>query len=201
MYRLKDCPRCGRGDLAQQEDLDGTYMACIQCGYHMESQLAAHAVSGRYSMQSVVHDSRPAVLLVGYSTHVRQLRRMAETMGYTAFTVRNAVEALNALKSYEPQLVVVDDEADSNVEGIVAHLRRRRPEIAVAILTGWWCVREERYVQIADYIIHKPLRRSEVDNLMRHGCSVGMLSPIVNGQALVRGPDEDTCAAGWLCTL
>lgn len=186
MYRLKDCPRCGRGDLARQEDLDGTYMACIQCGYHMEFQLAAHAVSGRYSMQSVAHDSGLAVLLVGYSKYIRQLRRMVEAMGYTAFTVRNAVEALNALKSYEPRLVVVDDEADFNVEAIVAHLRRRRPEIAVAIMTGWWCVREERYVQIADYIIHKPLRRSEVDYLMRNGCSVDMLGPIVNGQALVR---------------
>ena len=32
MYWLKACPRC-RGDLHEESDFFGTYVACIQCGY------------------------------------------------------------------------------------------------------------------------------------------------------------------------
>jgi hypothetical protein len=32
MYWLKACPRC-RGDLHEEEDIYGVYVACIQCGY------------------------------------------------------------------------------------------------------------------------------------------------------------------------
>jgi len=32
MYWLKACPRC-RGDLHQESDFYGPYVACIQCGY------------------------------------------------------------------------------------------------------------------------------------------------------------------------
>ena len=32
MYWLKACPRC-RGDPHEESDFFGTYVACIQCGY------------------------------------------------------------------------------------------------------------------------------------------------------------------------
>ncbi len=32
MYWLKACPRCG-GDLHEEQDHYGVYVACIQCGY------------------------------------------------------------------------------------------------------------------------------------------------------------------------
>ena len=31
-YWLKQCPRC-RGDLRQESDIYGLYIACVQCGY------------------------------------------------------------------------------------------------------------------------------------------------------------------------
>ena len=31
-YWLKQCPRC-RGDLRQESDIYGVYVACVQCGY------------------------------------------------------------------------------------------------------------------------------------------------------------------------
>jgi len=31
-YWLKSCRRCG-GDLRQESDIYGTYIACVQCGY------------------------------------------------------------------------------------------------------------------------------------------------------------------------
>lgn len=32
MYWLKACPRC-LGDLREEKDVHGLYVACIQCGY------------------------------------------------------------------------------------------------------------------------------------------------------------------------
>jgi len=31
-YWLKQCPRC-QGDLRQESDIYGVYVACVQCGY------------------------------------------------------------------------------------------------------------------------------------------------------------------------
>lgn len=32
----KACPRCGFGDLALEEDLDGVHYKCLQCGAEVE---------------------------------------------------------------------------------------------------------------------------------------------------------------------
>jgi len=37
MYWLKACPRC-RGDLHEERDFYGQYVACIQCGYVLDSR-------------------------------------------------------------------------------------------------------------------------------------------------------------------
>ena len=34
MVWLKSCPRCN-GDLTENEDLHGHYVACVQCGYYL----------------------------------------------------------------------------------------------------------------------------------------------------------------------
>ncbi len=35
MWNFKSCPRC-RGDVFVDEDLDRTYLKCLQCGYERE---------------------------------------------------------------------------------------------------------------------------------------------------------------------
>lgn len=35
MWRYKSCPRC-RGDVFIDEDIDRTYIKCLQCGYEKE---------------------------------------------------------------------------------------------------------------------------------------------------------------------
>ena len=37
MYWLKACPRC-YGDLHEERDFYGVYLACIQCGYVLASE-------------------------------------------------------------------------------------------------------------------------------------------------------------------
>jgi len=37
MYWLKACPRC-HGDLHEETDFYGPYVACIQCGYVLDSR-------------------------------------------------------------------------------------------------------------------------------------------------------------------
>ena len=32
-YWLKKCPRCRQGDLLEDRDRYGRYLACVQCGY------------------------------------------------------------------------------------------------------------------------------------------------------------------------
>jgi Zn ribbon nucleic-acid-binding protein len=35
MLWLKSCPRCQRGDLHENSDIHGPYVACLQCGYYL----------------------------------------------------------------------------------------------------------------------------------------------------------------------
>ena len=35
MWKYKSCPRC-KGDIFIDEDLDGIYIKCLQCGYERE---------------------------------------------------------------------------------------------------------------------------------------------------------------------
>jgi len=56
MYWLKACPRC-RGDLHEEGDIYGVYVACIQCGYVLrddeESILRATASLEREAVSPV----------------------------------------------------------------------------------------------------------------------------------------------------
>ncbi len=35
MWKYKSCPRC-QGDIFIDEDIDGNYIKCLQCGYEKE---------------------------------------------------------------------------------------------------------------------------------------------------------------------
>jgi Zn ribbon nucleic-acid-binding protein len=37
-YWLKQCPRCQKGDLREERDTFGTYVACVQCGYALRAE-------------------------------------------------------------------------------------------------------------------------------------------------------------------
>ena len=36
-YWLKECPRC-HGDLREESDIHGKYVACVQCGYILRAE-------------------------------------------------------------------------------------------------------------------------------------------------------------------
>ena len=46
MFWLKGCGRCG-GDAYVGEDLDGKYLACMQCGHHLSYSETMRLVGGR----------------------------------------------------------------------------------------------------------------------------------------------------------
>jgi DNA-directed RNA polymerase subunit M/transcription elongation factor TFIIS len=53
MFWLKHCPRCA-GDLYQEQDIDGSYIACLQCGYHSSAtDETSPRMLPRQDMQSV----------------------------------------------------------------------------------------------------------------------------------------------------
>ncbi|MBN1191379.1 MAG: hypothetical protein JXA46_16605 [Dehalococcoidales bacterium] len=44
MWRYKGCPRC-HGDIFIEEDVDASYLKCLQCGY--EKALNTEVIHGR----------------------------------------------------------------------------------------------------------------------------------------------------------
>jgi ribosomal protein S27AE len=53
MWNFKSCPRC-RGDVFVDEDMDRTYVKCLQCGYEQElTKTAPKPVSWRKEKSGV----------------------------------------------------------------------------------------------------------------------------------------------------
>jgi hypothetical protein len=55
MWKFKGCPRC-HGDVFVDEDIDKTYVKCLQCGYEREMEKAS--VAGDYSRSKEKAGSR-----------------------------------------------------------------------------------------------------------------------------------------------
>jgi hypothetical protein len=46
-FWLKACPRCITGDLREENDAYGAYLACVQCGHVLTPEQEAELVAGR----------------------------------------------------------------------------------------------------------------------------------------------------------
>lgn len=57
MIMAKSCPKCG-GDVYQERDAYGPYLACVQCGYYLTQ---AEEAALRYGRPLVVRHVKDAV--------------------------------------------------------------------------------------------------------------------------------------------
>lgn len=66
MIWLKSCPRCNEGDLYEERDLYGRFLACLQCGYYLteaEEVVLRYRSACRQAALAEKSDSRKAPAL------------------------------------------------------------------------------------------------------------------------------------------
>ncbi|HSP56140.1 MAG TPA: lysine biosynthesis protein LysW [Dehalococcoidia bacterium] len=54
-YWLKNCPRC-HGDLREESDVYGAYIACVQCGYILRAEEEERLVAAVRLEPAPIHE-------------------------------------------------------------------------------------------------------------------------------------------------
>ncbi len=116
----------------------------------------------------------------------RELRDCADCS--VPLDVQPTIEAASSAGSASYQWVTVDLDGAAAPSEAVRLARRSWPDAHVAVLSCWWSERDTVARDLADLVIHKPLRSTELRALLR--------SPDTAGPAADAPPDTARAAAG-----
>jgi CheY-like chemotaxis protein len=113
--------------------------------------------------QILIVDDEPVWLKV--------LGQLLQTKGYTVKEAASGADALNALKSYEPDLILLDVRMpDMNGFDLLDHIKKlpklaSRPVVFVSAMDDFHAKKVARELGAADYIL-KPIDETEVNNVL-----------------------------------
>ncbi|MBI2620350.1 MAG: response regulator [Ignavibacteriales bacterium] len=102
---------------------------------------------------------------------LRVLKKMLETKGYTVREAGSGADALNTLKSYEPDLILLDVRMpDMNGFDLLDHIRKLprmagKPVIFVSAMDDFHAKKVARDLGASDYIL-KPIDEREVNSVL-----------------------------------
>ncbi|MEX1138311.1 MAG: response regulator [Bacteroidota bacterium] len=113
--------------------------------------------------QILIVDDEPVWLKV--------LGHLLETKGYTVKKAASGADALNTLKSYEPDLILLDVRMpDMNGFDLLDHIKKlpklaSKPVVFVSAMDDFHAKKVARELGAADYIL-KPIDETEVNNVL-----------------------------------
>ncbi|MEX2189604.1 MAG: response regulator [Bacteroidota bacterium] len=113
--------------------------------------------------QILIVDDEPVWLKV--------LGHLLETKGYTVKEAASGADALNTLKSYEPDLILLDVRMpDMNGFDLLDHIKKlpklaSKPVVFVSAMDDFHAKKVARELGAADYIL-KPIDETEVNNVL-----------------------------------
>jgi len=113
--------------------------------------------------QILIVDDEPVWLKV--------LGQLLQTKGYTVREAASGADALNTLKSYEPDLILLDVRMpDMNGFDLLDHIKKlpklaTKPVVFVSAMDDFHAKKVARELGAADYIL-KPIDETEVNNVL-----------------------------------
>lgn len=102
---------------------------------------------------------------------LRVLTQLLQTKGYTVREAMSGADALNTLKSYEPDLILLDVRMpDMNGFDLLDHIKKlpnlaSKPVVFVSAMDDFHAKKVARELGAADYIL-KPIDETEVNNVL-----------------------------------
>ncbi|MEX2116969.1 MAG: response regulator [Bacteroidota bacterium] len=103
---------------------------------------------------------------------LRVLTQLLQTKGYTVREAMSGADALNTLKSYEPDLILLDVRMpDMNGFDLLDHIKKlpklaSKPVVFVSAMDDFHAKKVARELGAADYIL-KPIDETEVNNVLK----------------------------------
>ncbi|HLE31352.1 MAG TPA: response regulator [Bacteroidota bacterium] len=102
---------------------------------------------------------------------LRVLKQMLETKGYIVKEAASGADALNTLKSYEPDLILLDVRMpDMNGFDLLDHIKKlpklaSKPVVFVSAMDDFHAKKVARELGAADYLL-KPIDEKEVNSVL-----------------------------------
>jgi CheY-like chemotaxis protein len=121
--------------------------------------------------QTDMSDQKQILIVDDEPVWLKVLGQLLQTKGYTVKEAASGADALNTLKSYEPDLILLDVRMpDMNGFDLLDHIKKlpklaTKPVVFVSAMDDFHAKKVARELGAADYIL-KPIDETEVNNVL-----------------------------------
>ena len=145
----KVCPQCGSDLYADYADVA---LVCLKCGHHEPPSSRPEASAAR--LVALV-DVRPRSrhLIEGLcAAHGRQVVLLPSSLSSAALT--------------DAELLIVEADRGGLAVALARRLRAQAPAVPIAVVLTYWSESELEARSTAEFVIHAPLRETEVNGVL-----------------------------------
>jgi hypothetical protein len=148
----KVCPQCG-GDL--YADYADVALVCLKCGHHEPPSPRPRAAMTRL------------VMLVDVRPRSRQLiEGLCAAHGRRVIPFPSALPPAGELAVADAELLIVEADRAGLAVALARRLREQAPAIPIAVILTSWSDSEIEARSTAEFVIHAPLRETEVNGVL-----------------------------------
>jgi hypothetical protein len=168
----KVCPQCG-GDL--YADYADIALACLKCGYHEPAPRPARSHARPSAKRPSPPDSRavqraPAARLVALVEVRPGSRRLFETVctahGCRVVCFSSRPSPVDEAKVGRAELLIIEADRGGLAVALARRLRAQAPAVPIAVVLPSWSESESEARSTAEFVIHAPLRETEVNRVL-----------------------------------
>jgi len=164
----KGCPRCG-GDL--YADYADVALVCLKCGHHEPPPRLARVPLGTSTREpSSLAPQAPTAHLIALIEVRSRSRPLIEGIcashGCQVAFFPSAPPLVDEPALAGAELFIIEADRGGLAVALARRLRTQAPAVPIAVVLTCWseCEREAR--SIAEFVIHAPLRESEVNGVL-----------------------------------
>jgi hypothetical protein len=168
----KVCPQCG-GDL--YADYAHIALACLKCGHHEPPPRPARGHPRRSTKRAVPPDSRrvhepPPAPLVALAEVRPESRLLIEAAcarhGCRVVCIPYDLSSADEAALAESELLIIEADRGGGALEMARRLRAQAPAVPIAVVLPYWSESEIEARSAAEFVIHAPLRDSEVNGVL-----------------------------------
>lgn len=148
----KVCPQCGSDLYADYADVA---LVCLKCGHHEPPSPRPRA------------SAAPLVALVDVRPRSRHLiEGICAAHGRQVVPLPSAVPPAGDLALADAELLIVEADRAGLAVALARRLRAQAPAVPIAVILTCWSESEIEARSTAEFVIHAPLRETEVNGVL-----------------------------------
>jgi hypothetical protein len=168
----KVCPQCGDDLYADYADIA---LACLKCGYHEPPPRPGRGHARPSSKRPSPPDSRavqraPATSVVALVEVRPGSRRLIEAAcvahGCQVVCFSSASPSVDEAVVAGAELLIIEADRGGLAVALARRLRAQAPAVPIAVVLPCWSESEPEARSTAEFVIHAPLRESEVSGVL-----------------------------------